>query len=554
MTTRRDALKGALTGSAWSLLGGAPTQAQGAGGGAALPAAGWGVGIEGQRKADLGTGFYRNPVMAGDHPDPTILRDGDRWYMTHSSFDAAPGLMIWQSVDLVNWTPVGPALDTPLGTVFACDLAKHDGRYYIYIPFMRAPWSRGLKSWANIHVIHAPSITGPWSDPIDLGISGYIDPCHIVGEDGHRYLFLSGVSRIRLSDDGLATHGAIEHAYDGWHYPDTWVTEAYALEGPKLLRRNGWFYLISAVGGTAGPPTGHMVIAARSRSIAGPWENAPNNPIVHTASAAEPWWSRGHATAVEGPGGHWYLVYHGYENGLRTLGRQTLLEPMAWSADGWPVALGGDLSRPLPMPTGRPGGADGIARSDSFVRNTLGERWSFYAADPTEAHRAEFGPEGLVLAGKGTSPADSSPLTQMVGDPAYQISVCMELLGESQGGLLLFYNDRLFLGMGHDGTHMTTWRGGKASYWQEPAPPLRTIHLRIVNRRNIVTFYYSADGRSWTRHTVRSETSGYHVNTIDDLASLRPGLFATGPGRVRFRDFAYRALPETGTHPQDIDA
>ena len=337
-------------------------------------------------------------------------------------------------------------------------------------------------------------------------------------------------------------------------YPDTWVTEAYALEGPKLLRRNGWFYLISAVGGTAGPPTGHMVIAARSRSIAGPWENAPNNPIVHTASAAEPWWSRGHATAVEGPGGHWYLVYHGYENGLRTLGRQTLLEPMAWSADGWPVALGGDLSRPLPMPTGRPGGADGIARSDSFVRNTLGERWSFYAADPTEAHRAEFGPEGLVLAGKGTSPADSSPLTQMVGDPAYQISVCMELLGESQGGLLLFYNDRLFLGMGHDGTHMTTWRGGKASYWQEPAPPLRTIHLRIVNRRNIVTFYYSADGRSWTRHTVRSETSGYHVNTIDDLASLRPGLFATGPGRVRFRDFAYRALPETGTHPQDIDA
>lgn len=541
---------GALTGSALSLFGSTATPAQGFGTGAGLPGSAWGVGTEGQRKADLGNGYYRNPVMAGDHPDPTILRDGDRWYMTHSSFDAAPGLMIWQSVDLVNWTPVGPALDRPLGTVFACDLTRHAGRYYIYIPFMRAPWSQGLKSWANIHVIHADRIDGPWSEPVDLGISGYIDPCHIVGEDGGRYLFLSGVSRVRLTDDGLATAGAIEKVYDGWHYPDDWVTEAYALEGPKLLRRAGWFYMFCAEGGTAGPPTGHMVIVARSRSIDGPWENAPDNPIVRTIDASEPWWSRGHATAVEGPRGLWYLVYHGYENGLRTLGRQTLLEPLAWGADGWPRAQGGDLSRPLPMPSGRPGGRDGIARSDDFSRDSLGERWSFYGGAPTEALRAKFGAEGLLLSGKGTGPADSSPLTQMVGDPAYEITVRMELLGESQGGLLLFYNDRLFLGMSHDGTRMTTWRGGKASYWQEPAPAARTMHLRIVNRHNIVTFYYSLNGTDWTRHGVRSETSGYHVNTIDDLASLRPSLFATGPGQVRFSDFTYRALPNGGATRQ----
>ncbi|WP_428332034.1 hypothetical protein [Novosphingobium sp.] len=103
--------------------------------------------------------------------------------------------------------------------------------------------------------------------------------------------------------------------------------------------------------------------------------------------------------------------------------------------------------------------------------------------------------------------------------------------------------DRLFLGMGHDGTRMTTWRGGKASYWQEPAPAVRTLHLRIVNRRNLVEFYYSTDRRQWTRHGVRSETSGYNANTVDDLASLRPALFATGPGHARFEKFAYRALP-----------
>ena len=106
---------------------------------------------------------------------------------------------------------------------------------------------------------------------------------------------------------------------------------------------------------------------------------------------------------------------------------------------------------------------------------------------------------------------------------------------------MLFYNDRLFLGMGIDGSRMITYKGGKPSYWQEPAPQ-ETRHLRIVNDRNIVSFYYSTDGLSWTRHEVRSEVSGYNANTVDDLASLRPALFAAGTGRVRFRNYRYRAL------------
>ena len=178
---------------------------------------------------------------------------------------------------------------------------------------------------------------GPWSEPIDLGIRGAIDPGHVVGEDGRRYLFVSGVRRIGLADDGLSTVGELEQVYDGWRYPDDWITEAYALEGPKLFRRDGWFYLVSAVGGTAGPPTGHMVIVARSRSVHGPWENSPRNPIARTRDAAERWWSRGHATILRGPVGcDWWMVSHGYENGYRTLGRQILLEPIAWTDDGWP--------------------------------------------------------------------------------------------------------------------------------------------------------------------------------------------------------------------------
>ncbi len=503
---------------------------------------------EGPRRADRGDGTYVNPILAGDFPDPTILKDGEDYYLTHSSFEAAPGLLIWHSRDLVNWTPVGPALARPLGTVFAVDLVKHEGRYYIYIPFMAAPWSKDLESFANIYVIHAEDIRGPWSDPVNLGIGGLIDPGHVVGEDGKRYLFLSGVNRVRLTDDGLATDGPVEKVYDGWKYPDNWVTEAYSLEGPKLFRRGEWFYLVTAVGGTAGPPTGHMVCVARSRSIHGPWQDCPHNPIVRTWNPQDKWLSRGHASLVEGPAGDWWAVYHGYENGFYTLGRQTLLEPIRWNADGWPRAMGGDLAKPLSVPRGGKTGSHGMALSDNFTTFALGTRWRFYNQAPTESNRARVRIGGVLeLAAKGTGPHDTSPLTHLVGDRAYECTVSLELDGEVEAGLLLFFNDRLFMGMGCTGERMVSYRGGKASYWQEPIAKSRVLDLRICNDRNIVTMYHRVPGGDWIRHSVRSEVSGYHANTMDDLASLRPALFASGKGTARFRDYRYRTLPDTQT-------
>ena len=208
----------------------------------------WGRGFEGQRRADLGDGTFLNPVFAGDHPDPTILRDGEDYYLTFSSFDAYPGLLIWHSRDLVNWQPVTAALRTPIGSVWAPELVKHDGRYFIYIP-ARTPERR------SIFVILADRIEGPWSEPIDLGLPQHIDPGHAVGEDGQRYLFLSGGDRVKLTPDGLATAGPVDHVYEPWRYPDDWVVETFAPEGPKIVRRGGFFYMVTAVGGTAGPPT-----------------------------------------------------------------------------------------------------------------------------------------------------------------------------------------------------------------------------------------------------------------------------------------------------------
>lgn len=245
----------------------------------------WGKGFEGQRKADLGNGSYLNPVFAGDHPDPAILRDGEDYYLTFSSFDAYPGLVIWHSRDLINWRPLTAALTKPIGSVWAPDLSKHGGRFFAYIP-ARTPEKR------SIYVITADRIEGPWTEPVDLKLPAHIDPAHIADEQGRRWLFLSGGDRVRLADDGLSTIGAVEHVYDPWRYPEDWVVETFAPEGPKIVKREGWWYMTTAVGGTAGPPTGHMVIMARSRSLAGPWENCPRNPLIRTQSARE---NGGHA-------------------------------------------------------------------------------------------------------------------------------------------------------------------------------------------------------------------------------------------------------------------
>ncbi|QUD89230.1 family 43 glycosylhydrolase [Phenylobacterium montanum] len=532
---RRILFKAALAGAAGSAVAGGAVAAPACATTAPTPR--WGMGPEGQRIADLGDGTYLNPIVAGDHPDPTILKDGADYYMTFTSFDSSPGLVIWRSGDLVNWTPVGPALTKPLGNVFAVDLVKHKGRYFIYIP--ADVEGRGFA----LYVIWADDIRGPWSDPIDLKITGCIDPGHIVGEDGKRYLFVNGVRRVRLTDDGLAADGALEPAYQAWRYPDDWIVEDFAPEGPKLMRRGEWFYLINAVGGTAGPPTGHMVIAARSRSVHGPWEYCPYNPVVRTRSVSEPWWSRGHATLVEGPAGDWWMVYHGYENGFRTLGRQTLLEPIEWTDDGWFRAKGGDLSAPIAKPRGGRAGPSGHPLSDDFSADRFGLQWSFHQPGADERTRAVYEPGGLRLKGRGTSPADSSPLTCIVGDRAYDAEISIDLIGEAEGGLLLFYNHKAFLGLGFGQAGLKTFLSAEEQPWMRMPLGATTLRLKVTNDANIVTWRYSRDeGKTWTRHDIRSEVSGFNHNTFGGFLSLTVGIYAAGGGEVRLRDFKYRAL------------
>lgn len=537
MTGRRDMIKLAGAGLLGSALAPGSAQAESKADSASCPAPAppprWGTGLDGQRKADLGDGRFLNPVMAGDHPDPSILKDGRDYYMTFSTFDSYPGLVIWHSRDLVNWRPVGPALTRNIGSVWAPELCKHAGRYYLYIP-TKGPNT----SW----VIWADRIEGPWSDPVDLHLPNHIDPGHAVGEDGSRWLFLSGGDRVRLSDDGLGRIGEPEHVYDPWHYPADWVVEGFSPEGPKILRRGDWFYMITAVGGTAGPPTGHMVIAARAKSIHGPWENCPHNPIVRTVSHDEKWWSRGHATLVEGPAGDWWSVYHGYEAGFWTLGRQTLLDPVEWTADGWFRMTGGDLSQPLAKPAGGIAGPHGMALSDDFGALDLGAKWNFFRPAPDERARARVEGGALILKARGAAPVDSSPLLLIAGDQAYRFECDIEIASGGTAGLILFYDDRLYCGLGFDAERFVTHQYGIER--GRPANPHgRRMRMRVTNDRHIVTYDTSGDGgKTWVRFDRGMEVSGYHHNVRGGFLMLRPGLYSAGGGEARFSNFTFRAL------------
>ncbi len=371
---------------------------------------------------------YPKVALPGDYGDPTIIREGKDYYMTHSAFSNAPGLLIWHSTDLMHWEPICRALPFVPGNVYAPDLVKYQGKYYIYFPA------------GSNYVIYADKITGPWSKPVNLKVNK-IDPGHAIGEDGKRYLFLNGGNRVNLTDDGLATDGQpMKIVYNGWDFPKEWVTEGKWLESPKIVKHGEYFYLTSAEGGTAGPKTSHMVVSARSKSINGPWENSPYNPIVHTYSANEPWWSKGHGTIIDDVNGNWWIVYHGYKNGYYTLGRFNLVEPIEWTSDGW-FKLAKAPKKALVNEVKN----SGMKLSDDFGGNELGLQWTIWRQRTVDNFQLKD--HSLYLDAKGDGPATARKLVCIPTDTAYRTEVTVQPGEGNSGGLMLSYNDRAFTGI-----------------------------------------------------------------------------------------------------------
>lgn len=475
-----------------------------------------------------GSNYFENPIFAGDYPDPSILRDGEDYYIVHSSFEYYPGLLIWHSKDLINWTPVTNALHKYIGSVWAPDLVKYKNKYYIYFPANNTNY-----------VTYANSINGPWSDPADLKIGG-IDPGHVVDAEGKHYLYFSNGGYVQLSDDGLSVTGDVKYSYIGWAIPREWSIECFCMEGPKLIKHGEYYYLTTAEGGTAGPATSHMVISARSKTPFGPWENSPFNPIERTTDNAEKWWSKGHATLFEDVMGEWWIVFHAYENGHYNMGRQTLLLPITWTNDGWfKIPDGIKTEDPIKVASGR-SSVTSFNLSDNFSGNKLRPNWKFFGEYDTT--RFLVANNSLTIKGKGQSVGNCSPLLCIPSDHSYTADIELTIEGNAIGGLVLFYNNNAYSGIMADKENVLANLRG----WQFPTEKnvvlQNHVYLRLKNINNTVDMYYSNDGIQWKKIENSLEVSGLHHNVLGGFLSLRLGLCSLGEGSVTFRNFIYNPI------------
>lgn len=349
---------------------------------------------------DLPKDSYRNPILAGFYPDPSICRKGDDYYLVNSTFAYFPGIPIFHSRDLVNWEQLGNVIARPtqlrfdgLGAtrgIFAPSLSEHDGTFYLVCTMVDA---------GGNFLMTATNPAGPWSDPVWLDFDG-IDPSLFFDDAGHAWIVNNG-----NPPDNHALysgHRAIHlHAFDlparkvlG---PDMIIVNGGAdlaqkpvwVEGPHLFQRNGWYYLCCAEGGTS---LMHSQVILRSRKIDGPYSPWEHNPILTqrdldgTVDGAVT--CTGHAQLVPGPDGKWWSVFLGcrpFAQHYWTTGRETFLLPVTWTSDGWPQILPQGVRVPLiapaPVPPGfiadrtQPPLTGNFTWTDTFSAQDLGPSW-----------------------------------------------------------------------------------------------------------------------------------------------------------------------------------
>jgi xylan 1,4-beta-xylosidase len=306
----------------------------------------------------------RNPILRGFNPDPSIVRVGDDYYIATSTFEWFPGVQIHHSRDLEHWWLLTRPLrrasqldmrgDPDSGGVWAPCLTHADGQFWlIYTDVKRyGRTSVGGASGASLRDFHnylvtSPTVDGEWSDPIFMNSSGF-DPSLFHDDDGRKYFInmlwdhrpghnrFAGIVLQEYSHAERRLVGARKLIFEG--------TPLGLTEAPHLYKRAGWYYLITAEGGTG---WNHAVTMARSRTLEGPYELHPDTYIMSARNRPDaPLQRAGHADLVETQSGETYMTYlcgRPLPNrGRCVLGRETAIQPMVWGPDGWLRTPAGD--------------------------------------------------------------------------------------------------------------------------------------------------------------------------------------------------------------------
>jgi beta-xylosidase len=482
---------------------------------------------------------YTNPVIAGDYPDPSVIRVGDEYFAATTSGTWAPHFPVLRSRDLVNWQTVGYVFTEKPAWVrsdfWAPEIVNDGGRFFVFYTGRRddGPKKPGTLCVA---VATAGAPAGPYTDhgPLvcqipERGNVGSIDPDFVRDESGAPYLVWkadgndaepdqpTSIYAQPLSPDGTKLVGKrreIMRNTEGW--------EGAVTEGSFILRRGEWFYHFYSGNACCGRGCNYALGVARAKKLLGPWEKNPRNPLV---AANKDWQCPGHGSIVSTPDGRDFLLYHSYRQRPDTfnVGREAVLDEVKWGADGWPtINVGRGPSTAGPSPLGVPETDDEAEVFDDFDAPQLGLEWQWPMFVTQTARVDATGGGQLVLeTGRGARGDEltTAVLARRTVSGSYVATTRVNARGSTAAAGLAAYSWR-------DAGVGITLRAGKVFVWRREgqsesmvastdAPAGDFVQLRMTAAGGeVFRFAYSTDGREWKslgRDVGGSHVEGAHV-------------------------------------------
>lgn len=470
-------------------------------------------------------GHYRNPVLPGFYPDPSVCRVGDDFYLVNSTFAYFPGIPIFHSRDLVHWTQIGHVIDRATQLpyaglevshgIFAPAISHHAGTFYVVCTMVDG---------GGNFLVTATDPAGPWSDPIWFGFEG-IDPSLFFDYDGRAWIVNNGEPSYAPRYDG---HRAIwiqefDHANKQLIGPRRVLVDAGTdpernpiwIEGPHLFKRAEWYYLMCAEGGTS---EGHTEVIFRSRSPEGPFQPWEKNPILSQreliVGREHAVTSSGHAELVALKDGSWwafFLACRPYDNLslLYATGRETFLLPVRWTEDGWPVILPLDHAVPIIVPLPQIAPAESPSREFN-VKPSLPFHWVALRTPPTDfatqdpkTGTIKLMPRTDDLRGRG-APAFLARRVQH-RDFTVTTSLPLPLPNDVTAGLAALQNELFHYFLGVHSTNSTVeilleCAAGRpaAQIAHATLPTASKLELRIECVRGRCAFAFRAPQDDWT--------------------------------------------------------
>ena len=439
---------------------------------------------------------YRNPIIPGYHPDPSVCRVGNDFYLVNSSFQYFPGVPVFHSNDLINWEQIGNVLtrDSQLPLkgasswlgIYAPTIRYNNGIYYMI--------TTNVGNGGNF-LVTATNPAGPWSEPVWLSQQG-IDPS-LYFENGKVYMCSNPGDAVWLSEIDIKTGKQLSKSRmlwqgDGGRYP----------EGPHIYKKDGYYYLLISEGGTE---LAHHLTIARSRDIYGPYESNPANPILTNCSRKGQnmqLQGTGHGDFVQSNDGRWWLVFLAYRNfggSYHHLGRETCLAPVEWKTGEWPVINGGNPIDTLMNAVTLKEHKMPHAQPLDFNRSDLGPEY-IHIQNPISENYV-FNGNKIVLKGHGSLSENNQPT--FVGKRQEQVYGSVEFRvhpkGNAEGGLSVYQiNDGhydLFVKEGHVSLRCKLknidYIVKSDKIWSE------WMNLRISYNDKMYKFEYSDDGTSY---------------------------------------------------------